>query len=279
MKTILITGVSTGIGKATARSFLERGYKVLGTVRKPGDATGLSELGRDRFAELAADLTDDAQIASLGEKLGQILSGGILHGLVNNAGVATVGAMLHQPIEEIHSQFALNYFAPLKLVRLCFPFLRRSGRSRILMISSVAGKVAFPFLGAYAASKHALEAQSASLRRELLPYGIDVVVIEPGAVKTPIWTKLNPETQKFMESSDYAAAFVRVQRQMTASAEAGLSAEFLARKLVDIWESARPKTCYTLLRRKFSSWILPRLLPERLLDSLLGKALGLLPRR
>src|SRR5262252_3430181 len=174
MQSVVITGASTGIGHACAKLLLDRGYGVFGSVRKQADAERLkSEFGAN-FTPLLFDVTDEAAVLAAGRKVRQALAGETLAGLVNNAGVAVAGPVL-----------ATQAFGPLLGAD---PSLK-GPKGRIVMISSVAGKNGNPMSAPYCASKHAVEGLSESLRRELMLFGIDVIIVAPGAVKTPIWSK------------------------------------------------------------------------------------------
>ena len=181
---VVVTGASTGIGHAITGVLLERGFTVFGTVRKQVDADRLkAELG-DAFTPLRMDVTDQPAILRAADQVRESLGKAKLAGLVNNAGIAVVGPLLHQPPADFRQQLEVNLVAPM-MVTQAFAKLLGSDRTRegtagrIVNISSVGGKIGGPFLGAYAASKHGLEGMSESLRRELMLYGIDVILIEP----------------------------------------------------------------------------------------------------
>ena len=189
MRSVVVTGCSTGIGYGTVGVLLRQGLRVFGSVRSAGDAERLAADFGPLLMPLVFDVTDEAAVAAAAERVGEAL-GETLFGLVNNAGVAFSGPLLHLPIRDLRRQLEINLIGQLTVTQAFAPFLgvdpaRTGGPGRIVMMSSVGGRRAMPFLGAYSASKFGLEGLSESLRRELMVFGIDVVVIAPGAVATP----------------------------------------------------------------------------------------------
>ncbi len=207
-----------------------------------------------------------------------------LAGLVNNAGISVVGPLLHLPLAEFRRQLEVNLIAPL-LVTQAFARLlgvyrtREGGPGRIVNISSVGAKMAAPFLGAYAASKHALQGMSEALRRELLLYGIDVVLIEPGYVNTPILDKAEAEDFAPYRHTDYAASLDRFARYFIGEGRKGLPPQAIGETVHTALTARKPPVSYTVVQGKFKNWTIPSHLPKRLLDRLMGKQLGLLPSR
>ena len=194
MKNILVTGASTGIGYYTVKLFLEKGYFVLGSVRKKEDADRLKNDFGNNFHPLIFDVSDQFGINQALEEADKILANNGLACLVNNAGIVVSGPLQHLSVEELHRQFDVNVYGVLRVTQAFLPYLgaqvpAKYPPGKIVNISSVSGFVTAPFLGAYAMSKYALESMSDAFRRELSIYGIDVVIIEPGAVSTEIWDK------------------------------------------------------------------------------------------
>jgi len=190
----LVTGVSSGIGRGIAEKLAANGMHVLGSVRKPEDAAPLVDAHAGRFTPLVFDVRDDEAIAAAVPVVEELVGSAGLAGLVNNAGIGNSGPVMHVPMDEIRLMFDVNVFGALQVTRAFLPFLGtaeayREQPGRIVNISSVAGRIVHPFNATYAASKFALEALSDGLRRELTIYGIGVVVVEPGLVKTPMWGK------------------------------------------------------------------------------------------
>ncbi len=256
MATALITGVSTGIGLAAASELVSRGWKVFGTVRRMEDAPQLGSL----LTPLVLDVTDRPALRAVRERLARES----LQGLVNNAGIAVPGPLLELAEEDLRRQMEVNFFAPIAVTRELWPLLGKG--SRVVMVSSVSGKMGYPFLGAYAASKHALEGASESLRRELLLQDIDVVLLCPGAIQTPIWKKAS--FAKFM-SGRFLEAIRKAEVEMSGMEERGLPVEDMGKLIADILSGPRPRTRYTPVPHKFLRWTLPRLLPERWLDRII----------
>src|SRR5690606_7879549 len=190
MKHILITGISSGIGYAAARDLISHGYHVFGSVRREEDAQRLRDELGPGVTPLLFDVTDHSAIESAVAQMTEALNGQNLTALVNNAGITTPGPLLHMSLHEFRQQFEVNLFGLLDVTQQVAPLLGARPDApqlpgRIINIGSVSGKVAYPCMGAYAASKHALEALSDALRRELMLYGVDVILIEPGTVNTP----------------------------------------------------------------------------------------------
>ena len=194
MKAVVVTGASTGIGAACVSLLVEKGFLVFASVRKDSDAAALVARHGASVIPLLFDVTDAESIAAAARDVGARLGDETLAGLVNNAGVAVPGPLLHLPIDDFRRQMDVNLIGQLRIIQAFAPLLgagaqRRGAPGRIVNMSSVAGRFAAPFLGAYAASKFGLEGMSDALRRELMVYGVDVVLIEPGMSATPIWDK------------------------------------------------------------------------------------------
>jgi len=214
MRSVVITGVSTGIGHAAAKVLIDRGFRVFGSVRRAEDADRLTEEFGDAFAPLIFDVTDDAAIAEAAACVRGALAGETLAGLVNNAGIAVSGPLTELPVADYRRQLEVNLVGPFMVTQAFAPLLGTDSslsgaRGRIVNISSVAGLRAMPFLGPYAASKFGLEGYSEALRREMLLYGIDVIVIGPGPVQTAIWDKAEEVDVSAYAASPYAPILER----------------------------------------------------------------------
>ncbi|MEO1247322.1 MAG: SDR family oxidoreductase [Pseudomonadota bacterium] len=278
-KSIVITGASTGIGYAAARVFLEDGWQVFGSVRKAADAERLTSEYPNAFTALVFDVTDDEAIDRSAAKVRELLDGRTLKGLINNAGIAVTGPLQHIPMDELRFQFAVNVFGLARVSQAFIPLLGADkslgGKpGKIVNMSSVAGKVSAPLFGPYTMSKHALEAYSHSLRRELLMYGIDVVIVGPGSIKTPIWDKADDTDTEQYRNTDYHAVFDRVLHLSKVTGERGMPPERLGRLLLDILHNDAPKWRYAIVADRLTMWTLPRLLPTRLLDKIMTKRFG-----
>src|SRR5438093_12844615 len=182
----VVTGASTGFGAAIARHLAGRGFRVFGTVRRAEDEVALA---RDGVTPVRMDVTDTASIMRAQGEVERALAGAPLLGLVNNAGIPAAGPLELFPLDELRRVLEVNLIGVVAVTQAFLPLLKAS-RGRIVNISSVAGRGALPVIGPYAASKFGLEAVSDSLRRELLPFGVRVIVIEPGSFKTAIWSKV-----------------------------------------------------------------------------------------
>ncbi|MBO9377212.1 SDR family NAD(P)-dependent oxidoreductase [Sphingomonas histidinilytica] len=280
MRAAVVTGASSGIGRATAALLVERGWHVFGSVRSEAQAEALSaELGPD-LVPLRFDLRDGPAIARAAEQVAAALGADRLAGLVNNAGLAHFGPLAQQPIEDWQAQIDVNLTGTLRVVQAFLPLLgsdrARSGApGRIVTISSVSGRITLPFTSGYSASKHGLEALSDAMRRELAIYGIRTIVIQPGAVRTPIWDKIDrPEDQRFQDG-DFGGLFARFKTAFAAAGEAALPPERFAALVHHVLTVRNPRPRYALMRGWLTHWTLPRLLPDRTLDRILAGQLGI----
>jgi NAD(P)-dependent dehydrogenase (short-subunit alcohol dehydrogenase family) len=228
MKTALVTGASSGIGQACAARLARTGWRVLAGVRREGTAPEGTE-------ELLLDVTKPPELELDG-----------LDGLVNNAGIAVAGPIEFLSAEELRRQLEVNVVGQLQMVQLALPALRRS-RGRIVNIGSISGRSALPFLGAYAMSKFALEAMSDSLRIELRPWGIHVAIVEPGTIKTPMWTRERPDppAEALSLYGDRIAAFRDFALKRSAG---GAPAEAVAKVVEEALTAERPRARYLVGR-------------------------------
>jgi hypothetical protein len=232
---------------------------------------------------LLFDVTDEAAIKAAAAQVGQALGKRKLFGLVNNAGIAVPGPLLYLDAEELKRQFDINLFGVHRVTQAFAPLLgadqERTGRpGRIVMISSVGGQNGAPFVGPYAASKFALEGYSQSLRRELMLFGVDVIVIGPGAIATPIWDKVDQNQVKHYENTPYGPALSRVADYMLAQGKLGLPPEDVGALIWKCLADPKPKTRYAILRNEFMDRTLPRMLNPRTVDRVIAKRLGF-PKR
>jgi len=281
MKSVVITGASTGIGWATAKLLLDRGFRVFGSVRKQADADRLkSEFGAN-FTPLLFDVTNEAAVLAAAREVRAALGGEALFGLVNNAGIAVAGSVLELAADEFRRQMDVNVIGPIIATQAFGPLLGsdpslEGPRGRIVMISSVAGKNGNPLMSAYSASKHAIEGLSESLRREMMLFGIDVIIIAPGAVKTPIWSKAEEVDISAYKNSPFFPALERIRKFMLHLGETGLPAEKIAERIADALTSASPKVRYQITPDPMRH-LITAVLPKRMVDKIIAKRLGLLP--
>jgi NAD(P)-dependent dehydrogenase (short-subunit alcohol dehydrogenase family) len=270
---VIVTGASSGIGEATARHLRSLGFEVLPGVRTEEDAERLRGEG---FQPLPLDVTEAESIERARDEVGE----GPLAGLVNNAGVAVVGPLEFVPIEELRHQLEINVIGQVAVTQAFLPALRR-GRGRIVNISSIGGRVALPMAGPYAASKFALEAISDSLRREVTRHGVDVVVIEPGGIKTPIWAKGGARADEMRERmpEDAERLYGDLIRAVRAESEKiatdrGLPPSAVAEVAGEALTAGRPRTRYVIGRDAKARAALAKVVPDRLFDRLIGRALS-----
>jgi len=280
-KNILITGASTGIGYDLVKIFVQQGYQVYGSVRKQEDANRLSNEFQNSFKPLIFDVTDHEAIDRAAESLEQEVGDVGLGGLINNAGIAVAGPFIDLKMEEFRHQFEVNVFGVIAVTKAFLPLLgaredHTSVPGKIIQISSVSGRMGMPFVSAYVGSKYALEGISESLRKELLYYGIDVVLVEPGPIKTPIWKKsMDPMLDKFSNSVYHPIMKKSQEKFMAPSIENALSSEKAASIIFKEFQKQNSRARVVIVGQKLKNWTLPMLLPARVLDKVLGKALGL----
>jgi NAD(P)-dependent dehydrogenase (short-subunit alcohol dehydrogenase family) len=282
MQSVVITGASTGIGHATAKLLLDRGFRVFGSVRKQADADRLkSEFGVN-FTPLLFDVTDEAAVLSAAREVRAALGGETLAGLVNNAGIAVAGPVLELAASEFRRQMDVNVIGPVIATQAFGPLLGsdpalKGPKGRIVMISSVAGKSGNPLMSAYSASKHAIEGLSEALRREMMLFGIDVIIVAPGAVKTPIWSKAEEVDISPYQNSPFFPALGRIRQFMMQLGEIGLAPEKIAQAIVDALTLGNPKVRYSITPDPMRHWV-TAILPKRMVDKIIAKRLGLLPK-
>lgn len=271
MRSAVVTGVSTGIGRAVAETLVKAGYRVFGSVRRESDAGAFETALGDRARALLFDLRDDAAIAAAAAHVEQ--EAPALDALVNSAGIAAPGPLEHIALREFRDQLAINLTGTLAVTQAFLPHLR-AGRGRIVNVSSVAGRTAMPFLGAYSAAKFALEALSDSLRRELTGSGVDVIVIQPGGIATPIWTKAAARDTSLYEATDYAEVLESFRAIALRAGESGLPPNQVAKLVLAVLSARRPRARYLLSRAPVTERLM-RILPPRFLDRIVARRLGM----
>jgi NAD(P)-dependent dehydrogenase (short-subunit alcohol dehydrogenase family) len=271
--TVVITGASTGIGRASALRLARAGFAVLAGVRRDEDGAALrAEDGR--IEPVLVDVTDAGQIAALAERVG----GAPLAGLVNNAGIAVAGPLEGVPLDELRRQYEVNVFGLLAVTQALLEPIR-AGRGRIVNVGSIGGRINTPFVGPYSSSKAAVRSLSASLRRELRPWGIQVALVEPGALDTPIWRKGEEGAQETIAALPervrtlYARpleALVAATRKIAAGAA---SPDDAAQAIEHALTAERPRTLYTVGRQARLQGALHSALPPRAFDALVARAM------
>jgi NAD(P)-dependent dehydrogenase (short-subunit alcohol dehydrogenase family) len=280
-KNVVVTGVSTGIGWGTTKVLVSKGFRVFGSVRKQADAERLLREFGDGFVPLMMDVTDSDAVREAARKVASMTGDRNLVGLVNNVGMVVSGPLLYLRISEYRRQLEVNTISPLVVIQAFAPLLgtdqkRQGPPGRIVNITSSGAKVAIPLLGAYSASKFGLEGMSDALRRELMLFGIDVVMIEPGTVNTAMYDKGEKEDLSEFKHTEYWEAVQNFQKFIVNEARTnGLPPERLGEAVYVALSTAKPRARYAVIPQRFKNWTLPRLLPARMLDNALAKALGL----
>ena len=271
--TVVITGASTGIGRATALRLARGGFDVLAGVRREEDGAALR--GEDgRIEPVLVDVTDAGQVAALAERV----AGAPLAGLVNNAGIAVAGPLEGIPLDDVRRQYEVNVFGLLAVTQALLEPIR-AGHGRIVNIGSIGGRINTPFVGPYSSSKAAVRSLSAALRRELRPWDIRVALVEPGALDTPIWRKGEegaeetigglPERVRTLYARQLAA-LVAATRTIAAGAS---SPDDAAQAVEHALTASRPRTLYTVGREARIQGALHSVLPARTFDALVARAM------
>ena len=271
--TVLVTGASTGIGEATALHLKELGFDTVAAVRKDEDAERLARAG---LRTVKLDVSDAGSIASARAELGD----GPLTGLVNNAGIAVAAPLEYLPLDQLRHQLEVNLVGQVAVIQAFLPSLR-AARGRIVNVSSIGGRVALPLVGAYNASKFALEAVSDSLRRELHPHGVDVVLIEPGGVKTPIWRKGNELADEIAggmppEAERLYGPMIEAVRAETVkiARDRGIEPRAVAEAIGSALTAKRPKTRYLVGRDAKVRARVAKVMPDRMMDRAIVRTLS-----
>ena len=279
MKSILITGVSSGIGFSGADILCQAGYRVYGSVRKEEDSKPLLDKYPDNFIPLVFDVRDEVAIEKAADFVKEDLSktGYGLAALVNNAGVALGGPFKHLDTETFRRQLEINVLGVVSVIHIFLNLLGAykgsSNPGKIIMISSVSGHRAYPYMSPYSASKFALEGMSDSLRRELMMYGIDVILIEPGPVKSEIWAKAPDIDSNPFLGTDYEESLRTFYKEVFGKANDALDTDIIGNAIKSIIENSNPKTRYVYTKDKFKEFTIPGILPDRTLDKIMAKRL------
>jgi len=283
-KDVVVTGVSTGIGWGTTKVLISKGFRVFGSVRKQADADRLQREFGNGFVPLMMDITDADAVHQAAQRVGSMIGDRNLVGLVNNAGAVVSGPLLYLRPSEYRRQLEVNMISPLVVIQAFAPLLgtdkkRQGPAGRIVNVSSSVAKVAIPLLGAYCASKFGLEGMSDALRRELMLFGIDVVIIEPGTVNTAMYDKGEKEDLSEFKQTEYWESVQNFQKFIVSEARKnGLSPERLGEAVHVALSTAKPKARYAVIPQRLKNWTLPRLLPTRMLDAAVSKQMGLKKR-
>jgi len=280
MLSVVVTGSSTGIGYQTSKTLIKNGYRVFGSVRNNEDATRISnELGSN-FIPLIFDVTNEVEVKASVKKVDDLLKNQTLAGLINNAGIAVFGTVQNLTADEFKHQFDVNLLGVFHCTQAFMDLLgadkSRIGKpGKIINISSVSGEIGMPFMAAYNMSKFGLEGFSEALRRELMLFGIDVVVIAPGPVKTPIWSKVDKVGMiKRYDNTAFRKISSKMVRLASALEKTGVSPEVIADRVMSVLTKNNNKPRYRIDSQRFQN-ILLTLLPKRMADKMIAKQMGL----
>jgi NAD(P)-dependent dehydrogenase (short-subunit alcohol dehydrogenase family) len=279
-RAILVTGASSGIGRACALALDAYGFQVFAGVRKDADAAALQHDASARLRPLLLDVTDAASIALALEQIAQATGTAGLAGLVNNAGVTIPGPLEYLALDSFRQQLEINLIGQLAVTQACLPLLRLA-RGRIVTISSVAGRLSMPFNGAYSAAKHALEALSDTLRLELVPWDIQVSLVQPGTIATSMGVKLQRDTDAAIAAlspegrARYGSGFQQLATMMTEHAQHGASPAVVVAAVLHALTAPKARTRYAVGSKSRQMLTLARLLPDRLMDRIILRFFGL----
>ncbi len=278
-KAVVVTGASTGIGKACALHLDRLGFQVFAGVRKQADAEALQGQASERLTQIFLDVTKTNTITSAAKAITTAVGDAGLAGLINNAGIAVGGPLEFLSVDALRQQLDINVIGQIAVAQAFLPLLRL-GRGRIINMGSISGRVAMPFLGPYAASKFALSALTDSLRVELLPWDIQVSIVEPGAIDTTIWEKSLSAADKMAETwpqevLDLYGPALDATRQATINAsQAAVPVDAVVQAVMHALTADRPKTRYLVGQNIKMAALLGKLMPDRLRDWLIMRQRG-----
>lgn len=279
-KAVVITGASTGIGAACAIHLDRSGFLVFAGVRRMQDGTELRQRGSQRLIPLLLDVTDVESIRKAQVIVSDQVGRGGLYGIINNAGIAVVGPLEAVPIADLRRQLEVNLIGQVAVTQAFLPLIRKA-RGRVVMMGSIAGRTAMPLMGPYAASKFALEAITDALRLEVRQWGIQVSIVEPGAIATPIWEKSGRDATDLEAATRpelrdlYGALICSVRAIVRQAAERAIPAEVVAKSVENALTATRPKTRYLVGIDAKLRALMAKLLPDRISDQVLAWVLKL----
>ena len=283
MLSVVVTGSSSGIGYQTSKTLLASGYRVFGSVRTNEDANRVKmDLG-ENFIPLVFDVTDEQAVKDSVKKVSALLGDQKLAGLINNAGIAVFGAVQNLTAEEFKHQFDVNLLGVFHCTQAYMDLLgankdRHGAPGKIINISSISGELAMPFMAAYNMSKFGLEGFSEALRRELMIFGIDVVVVAPGPIQTQIWSKVDKVSMvKRYDNSAYRKVSSKMIRFAEALEKKGVSSEVVANRILSILTDSKNKTRYRIDVQWFQNTFLS-LLPKRTSDKMIAKQMNIIKK-
>jgi NAD(P)-dependent dehydrogenase (short-subunit alcohol dehydrogenase family) len=280
VRSVLVTGSSTGIGRAIALRLDRDGWRVFAGVRRAQDAESLRAEGSDRLVPVILDVTDAAEVAAAAELVGERVGESGLDGLVNNAGIAVLSPLETIPLEDFRRQIEVNLTGQVAVTQAMLPLVRRAG-GRVVFVSSIGGRMALPFGAPYHAAKFGVEAVADCLRQELAPWKIGVVVIEPGSIDTPIWERgerIADDVAARAPAAQEALYGQRIERFRAAvrrTAERGIAPDKVAKAAAHALTARRPRTRYVVGADARGQALAHRLLPDRAFDWVVARAMRL----
>lgn len=282
-RTVVVTGASSGIGLDTAKVLLEHGLRVFGSVRNREDAERLQTDMGSAFTPLMFDVTDEEAVHAGAAKVREALGGRTLDGLVNNAGIAVGGPLLSLALEDFRKQLEVNLTGVLICTQAFAPLLGvdkslKGAPGRVVNVGSVGGTNAFPFMAPYHVTKFGLEGFTDSLRRELLPFGIDASLVAPGNVSTPIWTKADRDKYAEGIHEEYVEPIDAIFDQFARMAEEGLDPDDIGEAIYHQLMDKRPPARIVVTPAKLT-YLAMKYMPKRLADRIVAKRLKLSPRK
>jgi NAD(P)-dependent dehydrogenase (short-subunit alcohol dehydrogenase family) len=275
---VLISGSSTGIGRACALRLGRAGFAVFAGVRSRSDAESLQAEGSELLEPVILDVTDEGTIAATRERIEEVTAGR-LAGLVNNAGVGVGGPIEAVALDDLRRQLEVNVTGQVAVTQAMLPMIR-AARGRVVFMASIGGRVALPYLAPYSASKHAVEALGDSLRREMMPFGVEVSIVEPGAVATPIWDKGSEQIAQVRDEATpeymqlYGESMEKFEQLFIDAGRGGVPPEEVAKAVEHALTARRPKTRYLVGRDARVRAIMRKYMPDRLLDRGIARQLG-----
>lgn len=276
---VVVTGASTGIGRAAALHLDGLGFRVYAGVRREPDAESLRAEGSPRLAPLLLDVTDADVIETAAKTVAAEVGEAGVAGLVNNAGIGVIGPLEFLPLDGLRRVLEVNVVGVVAVTQAFLPLVRRAG-GRVVMVGSSSGILATPFAGAYCASKFAVEALADALRAEVRPWGLHVAVVEPGNIDTPIWEKTQRDAGEFEKGvpnaarSLYGDEMAAVRRYVEESARQAAPAATCSRAIEHALVARRPRTRYRVGNDARLEVFLARWVPDRLRDRILARMLG-----
>jgi NAD(P)-dependent dehydrogenase (short-subunit alcohol dehydrogenase family) len=278
---VLVTGASTGIGYASAVALAEKGFHVFAGVRNPADAERIRLQSGGRLEPVILDVTKPEQIADVEAHIESVVGGAGLHGLINNAGIVVAGPLEFLPIEDFQRQWEINVKGLMAVTQAFLPLLRANS-GRLCLVSSNSGYLSTPFMGAYCASKFAVEALGDALRVELATWNIRVSLIEPGATATPIWEKSKVTNEAILARMPaecmelYAKEIALLRTEADKMAKTAAPVKTVTDCVVHSLTAANPKTRYRCAKGATLAWIAARWLPDKLRDKIILKAMAMM---